>query len=141
MPAFKWAKYCLASAFLFCVASAAQAACTNASLIGSYGIQEQGMHDEAAGFVEFRSIGTLRFDGHGNGLKNETLWFSDRSINPVTDTVIYSVQPDCSFTFSYVESGETFQGVIVNGGLKVLYMETSGDIIRSGQAERIRGTN
>ena len=127
-----------ASALLLLGSAAYAAPCTNASLSGAYGFQEQGMHDEAAGFVEFRSIGIMKFDGRGGGIENFTLWFSDRSINPVSVPVVYVVRPDCSFTLTYVGLGETFEGVIVANGLKLLYMETSGDLVRSGQAEKVK---
>ena len=96
------------------------------------------MHtDEFGAFSEFRSVGTISFDSRGHGTKNDTLWFRDFSISPSQNAVAYSIQPDCSFTFAY-ENGETFQGVIIDGGQKLLWLETSGDPVRSGQAERVR---
>jgi len=55
--------------------------------------------------------------------------------------ITYSVGPDCRFTLTYSDSLETFAGVIVNGGMKILYIEMSGDPSRSGPGERIRSSN
>ena len=136
----KWKTLVGVSAVLLSIGMSTYAApCTNASLIGSYGIQEQGMHTDSAGvFSEFRSIGTISFNGQGAGTKNETLWFRDFSINPVQSTVTYVVRSDCRFTFTYDINGESFEGVIVANGTRLLYMETGGDPVRNGQAEKIK---
>ena len=136
----KWKTLVGASVVLLSIGMSTYAApCTNASLIGSYGIQEQGMHTDSAGvFSEFRSIGTVSFNGQGAGTKNETLWFRDFSINPVQSTLTYVVRSDCIFTFAYDINGESFEGVIVANGTRLLYMETGGDPVRNGQAEKIK---
>ena len=113
--------------------------CTNATLTGAYGFQETGKHTEATGFNEFRSVGTMVFDGRGNAKFSITLWFSDLTINILeNEPMSYAVQRDCTFTFTYLLDSETFTGVIANGGQKLLYLETSGDPMRTGQAERQR---
>ena len=128
-----------ASALLLLAGSAANAACTNATLVGAYGILEQGQFI-GGGFSEFRAVGELTFDGKGKGTRSSTIWYSTleiavEGVNPIS----YAVQPDCTFTWTYV-NGETYTGVIVSGGQKAFYLETSnGDPMRTGQAERVRG--
>jgi hypothetical protein len=69
-----------ASALLLLIGSAASAGpCTNASLIGVYGFQEQGQFP-GGGFSQFRSVGVATFDGHGNGSRTSTIWYSDFSV-------------------------------------------------------------
>jgi len=118
-------------------AASAYAGCTNATLSGAYGYQEEGQAP-GAGFSQFRSVGELTFDGSGKGTRVTTIWYSDFEVVPEIPTAItYSVSPDCRFSFTYA-NGETFAGVITNGGVGLLYIETSGDPSRSGHAERIR---
>lgn len=119
-------------------AAAAHAAqCSNATLLGAYGYQEEGQAI-GAGFSQFRSVGELAFDGAGKVTRVTTIWYSTFEVAPETPSAItYSVSPDCRFTFTY-SNGETFTGVITAGGTRLLYIETSGDPSRSGRAERIR---
>ena len=140
MHTFNFTKILYSSALLLLIGSAANAApCTNASLNGAYGFQDLGRHTEGTAFAEFRSIGVMTFDGRGNATRLETLWFSDLSINSVPAyQVTYTVQPDCTVSFVYVGDGDTFTGVIVESCLKLLYLETSGDPVRNGQAERMK---
>jgi hypothetical protein len=139
MSAFRFNKQVLCSGLLLLIASvSAQAApCTNASLIGAYGYQEQGQFI-GGGYSEFRSIGALTFDGKGKGTRVTTIWYSDFHVNAETTfPIAYEVHPDCRFDLTYTDNGETFTGVIDNAGQKLLYLEISGDPMRSGQAERI----
>src|SRR5262245_3420087 len=113
-----------AAALLPFSAAMAFTPCNNATLTGRYGFQETGKHTEAMGFVEFRSVGIMAFDGRGNAAFSTTLWFSDLSINPQTgEPVSYSVQPDCSFTFRYLNYAETFTGVIALNGQRLYWLE------------------
>lgn len=115
----------------------AHAACTNGTLAGAFGYQEEGQAP-TAGFSQFRSVGELSFDGTGKGTRVTTIWYSDFEVVAEIPTAFtYSVNADCRFNFTYA-NGETFAGVIVSNGTKLLYIETSGDPSRSGQAERIR---
>jgi hypothetical protein len=126
---------------LVSIETPAHAACTNATLLGSFGYQEQGEFP-GGGFSEFRAVGEFTFDGKGNGTRHNTNWYSDFEV--VADTphpITYSVAPDCRFTLTYSDSLETFAGVIVSDGMKILYIETSGDPSRSGQGERIHSSN
>jgi hypothetical protein len=117
----------------------AQAAtCNNKSLRGSFGFQEQGQFI-GGGFEEFRSIGIFKFDGNGKGTRQSTIWYSDFQVSLEPPYPIsYEVQHDCSFTLSYSDSSEEFAGVIVQNGQKLLYLEITGDPMRSGQAERMK---
>jgi hypothetical protein len=126
---------CILLALLAVAANAEASACTNADLVGSYGYQEQGQA-LGAGFSQFRSVGRLVFNGNGVGSRVTTIWYSDFEVVPEpVSGITYAVQPDCRFTFSYA-NGETFAGVIVDGGQRLFYLETGGDPSRSGQAER-----
>jgi hypothetical protein len=90
------------------------------------------------GYSEFRSIGAFTFDGKGKGTRVTTIWYSDFHVNAETTfPIAYEVHPDCRFDLTYTDNGETFTGVIDNAGQKLLYLEISGDPMRSGQAERI----
>jgi hypothetical protein len=114
------------------------AVCTNASLVGPYGYQEEGQAI-GAGFSQFRSVGAFTFDGKGNGSRVTTIWYSTFEVAAEPSSLItYAVQPDCRFILTYAVNGETFAGIIVDGGQKLLYIETSGDPSRSGQAERLK---
>jgi hypothetical protein len=127
-----------ASALLLLGSAAYAAPCTNASLSGAYGFQEQGQFP-GGGFTQFRSVGVATFNGHGNGSRTSTIWYSDFSVSDgATNPIVYTVKPDCTFTYTYLDNLETFSGVIVDGGQKLLWLETTGDPMRSGQAERIR---
>jgi len=110
--------------------------CTDASLFGTYGIQEEGQAP-GEGFSEFRSVGTIAFDGHGKANRASTIWYSTFQVVQESDQITYSVHSDCTFTFTYSNNGETFTGVIVTGGQKLFYLETSGDPMRTGQAQKI----
>lgn len=116
------------------------AVCTNSSTGGVYGYQEQGQAI-GEGFSAFRAVGSFTFDGKGNGSRVTTIWYSDFEVaEEGSSPLTYSVQPDCRFSLTY-NNGETFRGVIVDGGQKLLYIETSGDPSRSGQAERLKSSS
>ena len=132
---------CLSILTLSAATAAYATPCTNATLNGAYGVQEEGQFP-GGGFSQFRAVGELIFDGKGGGTRVTTNWYSDFEV--VSDgprQITYSVSADCRYTLTYSDSLETFAGVIVNGGAKLLYIETSGDPSRSGQAERIRSSN
>jgi hypothetical protein len=111
--------------------------CTNGSLIGEYGFQEQGQFP-GGGFSEFRAVGTLTFDGKGNAFEKFTIWYSDFQVTGGTQQLSYSVGPDCTFNSQYVDNGETFSGVIVDNGRQIRYLETTGDPMRSGEAVKVK---
>jgi hypothetical protein len=121
MPAFNRNTLLCESVILLSVEMSAQAApCTDASLVGAYGYQEQGQFI-GGGFSEFRSIGVFTFDGKGKGTRVTTIWYSNLQVNSEpTFPITYEVQPDCRFTLLYADNGETFTGVIDNGGQKLL---------------------
>jgi hypothetical protein len=133
--------YAMCATALLAFSAAESQPCTNATLNGAYAFQETGKHTEATGFNEFRSVGIMVFDGRGNAKFSTTLWFSDLSINPQSDEpVSYSVLHDCSFTFTYLNYAETFTGVIALNGQRLLWLETSGDPMRTGQADKMHTT-
>ena len=135
MRTFNLNKYLYSSALLLSIGSAAHAAlCTNASLNVAYGFQEQGQFP-GGGFSEFRTVGVVTFDGHGNGSRTNTIWYSTFEVGPATNPIVYTVNPNCTFTYTFLDSLETFSGVIVQSGQKLLWLETSGDPI--GQVRRI----
>jgi hypothetical protein len=126
------------SGLLLILLSGNAAACTNATLFGTYGYQEEGQAI-GAGFSAFRSVGAFTFDGKGNGSRVTTIWYSTFEVAAeASSPIAYAVQPDCRFNLTYGNNGETFSGIIVDGGQKLLYIETSGDPSRSGQAERVK---
>jgi len=128
------------SAFWLAIGSAAHAAgpCTNASLTGTYGFQEQGEFP-GGGFTQFRSVGVITFDGRGAGRRTSTIWYSDFSVaDGITNPIAYDVHPNCTFNYTYLDNLETYSAVIIDGGQKLLWLEISGDPMRSGQAERIK---
>ena len=138
MRTFTFTKRLGSAALLLLIGSAANAApCTNASLNGAYGFQEQGQYP-GGGFAEFRSVGVVTFDGHGNGSRTSTIWYSDFEVVEATNPIAFTVNPNCTFHYTYLDSLETISGVIVQSGQKLLWLETSGDPMRSGQAERLR---
>jgi hypothetical protein len=139
MRAFNLSKAVCISALLSTIGAAAHAApCTNATLHGSFGYQEQGQA-LGAGFPEFRSVGVFTFNGDGTGSRIATLWYSNFSVVPEAPSpVTYTVRPNCIFDFAYPYNGEAFTGVIILSGQKLLYLETTGDPMRSGQAEKVR---
>lgn len=116
--------------------TAANAGCTNANLFGTYGFHEQGQFP-GGGFSEFRSVGSITFDGKGNGNGNFTIWYSTFQVVGGQIRVSYNVAADCTFTYQDLDSAETFTGVIVDGGRQYFYLETTGDPMRSGEAVKI----
>ena len=123
---------------LAATASAYAAGCSNATLVGAYGYQEEGQA-LGAGFSLFRSVGEFTFDGSGKGTRVNTNWYSTFEVDAEPPSgITYSVSPDCRFSLTYSNSLETFTGVITSGGTRLLYIETTGDPSRSGHAERIR---
>ena len=135
IKAFAWGSLLAAS-----MVASVHAACTSASLIGAYGFQEEGQFP-GGGYTQFRSVGVATFDGHGNGSRTSTIWYSDFTLAlGATNPIAYTVKPDCTFTYTYLDNGESYSGIIVNGGQKLLWLETSpgGDPMRSGQAERVK---
>jgi hypothetical protein len=141
MRALTLAKRVRISVLLMFIASTAHSApCTNGTLHGSFGYQEQG--SAVPTISEFRSVGVFTFNGDGTGSRVTTIWYSNFSVVPeAPSSMTYVVRPNCTFDFAYVSNGETFTGSIVQGGRKLLYMETSGNPIRSGQAESMRADN
>ena len=113
------------------------AICTNETLAGTYGFQEQGQ-SIAEGYSEFRTVGLFTFDGKGNASMKYTTWYSNFLVTGGQIALSYHVEPDCTFTSTYVENGESFSGVIVNKGRELRYLETSGDPMRSGQAVKVK---
>jgi len=125
--------------FLICLAllpTPARAACTNATLSGTYGFHEQGQAI-GEGFSQFRGVGTLTFDGKGNATGPFTLWYSNLTVAEGQLHILYTVNSNCTFTYTYVENGETFTGTIVGNGGQYFYLETTGDPMRSGEAVKI----
>ena len=116
-------------------------ACTNSTLFGAFGYQEQGRY--AAQGVDFRVVGNIKFDGKGKANGTFTIWYSDFTVTGGPIVLSYSVEPDCRVSWRDVTygDGETYTGVIVSNGQKILYIETTGDPARSGEAEKIRVTS
>jgi hypothetical protein len=85
----------------------------------------------------------MRFDGAGGGSSLGTFARSDGAVNPADNhPFIYAVSADCTFTFSWLDDGETYAGVIESSGYKLDFIETSGGccgtpIVRRGYASRI----
>jgi hypothetical protein len=116
-----------------------RARCTRARLIRAYGFQEQGQFP-GGGYTELRSVGVVTFDGRDNGSRTSTIWYSDFQVVEATNPIAYTVNPNCTFNYTYLGSLETYSGVIVQSGQKLLWLETSGDPMRTGQAEKVKGT-
>src|SRR5678809_1048164 len=103
------------SALWLAIGSAAHAAgaCTNVSLTGTYGFQEQGEFP-GGGFTQFRSVGVITFDGRGAGRRTSTIWYSDFSVaDGITNPIAYDVHPNCTFNYTYLDNLETYSAVII----------------------------
>jgi len=116
--------------------------CSNSTLVGTYGYAETVTQDNNAPPFFGETVGTMRFDGRGNGTSVQDYTRSDgQGTRGALETLIYSVTSDCRFTFTW-QNGESFSGVIVRDTQELLYVETSGNafgtaIIRRGRALKV----
>jgi hypothetical protein len=125
--------------------SANAAGCSNASLKGSYGFQSTVTQNNAIPPSFLELVGTYHFDGVGTALENFVYAQSDGSVGPDSASITYTVAPDCTFSMTQT-NGETFSGVVVDGGKQFFFIETSGAccgsaIIRRGLATKLQAAN
>ena len=120
--------------------------CTNATLKGGYGYIDSGSRGtQATTFVPFNAVRTSNFDGNGN-LEGQGYLSQGGVVLQYTTTGTYKVASDCSVTLTNTLTfpdgttsipGSQF-GVIVDGGRKVLQIQTAPFGNDSGYYERIR---
>jgi hypothetical protein len=85
-------------------------------------------------------VGLFEFDGVGGGHVILTHAHSDGSVGgPDTESMTYSVAPNCTFTFLRVPSSESYSAVIVGNGQEFFFIETSSNILARGHAIRTHG--
>ena len=116
--------------------------CSNSTLVGTYGYAETLTQDNNSPPFFGETVGTMRFDGRGNGTSVQDYTRSDgQGTRGALETLTYSVTSDCRFTFTW-GNGESFSGVIARDTQELLYIETSGNafgtaIIRRGRALKL----
>ena len=114
-----------------------RASCTNAVLKGACAFQEtHGTHPSAQ--LTFSAVGVLTFDGKNSAKMDVTISYSDGSLShQVGIPITYNVASDCRLNFAYQANGETFEGVVVQNGGRIFYIETTGDPFRDGEAQKL----
>ena len=129
----------IASAIL---AHAANAACSNATLKGNYGITFSGFSYGALGLGTVGGVGLGTFDGKGHvsasfdysvgGIPNGTPPGLHPFVAPYAAT--YVVYPDCSgvLTGDPTLESDNFTFIIVAGGMEVFAVDISGDPTTGG---------
>jgi hypothetical protein len=99
------------------------AGCTNATLEGRYGLNQNGTIFARG---RFTSIGVLTYDGKGNQVYVTTQAYEDTGIERRTLTGTYTVNEDCTGSSSLgSDTSQVF--VIVDGGREMLWIATRGD--------------
>jgi len=120
--------------------SEAPATCSNATLTGAYGTQDN-WHDPSG--PNFYVVALMNFNGKGQGtVSSEAVRGDDGTAVVNTDgyAFTYKVAPNCTLTFTH-DNGLTFSGVIVKNAQELRYVETTGWQFRVGTAARVNGEN
>jgi hypothetical protein len=105
----------------------AQRGCSNATLVGNYGLTFSGFQRQHNKSVPFFGAGLAVADGNGNVAA--TFAFSLNGVltvnNPYAAT--YTVNPDCTITITATpgSGGDNFSGAILGDGLEVLTTDVS----------------
>ncbi len=92
--------------------------CNNATIKGSYGTKATGM------IVEWplAQVGLVKLDGRGNFQATSTYSVNNTVTKNETASGTYSVKQDC--TVQIVLNGDTYSGIIVDGGKEVFLIAT-----------------
>ena len=102
----------------------AQGDCTDANLMGTYGIQSSGLNTTGAQAGPFASIG--RFFSYGDGTAAASDTISQAGvISRRAMSVTYAVNPDCTFSAAFTPVlGPAFrvQGSLVDAGKEVMFL-------------------
>ena len=121
-------------------AKADEGGCSNATLKGTYAYTSTGIYTPVGPIAE---VGTQTFDGKGATTATATLSQNGNMV-PLTITGTYTVNPDCTGTFTLQVSpiGITVHVLFVidNSGIEFQAMETDpGDIITRIGRRQFRG--
>jgi hypothetical protein len=122
--------------------SAHAAGCSNASLRGTFGFQSTVTQNNDVPPLFLELAGLFRFDGLGHATESFEFARSDGAVGSASESLAYSVAPDCTFTMTQSNGGETFSGVIVADAQQFYFIETTGAccgsaIIRRGQGLKL----
>ncbi len=120
--------------------SGTPASCSNATLTGAYGTQDN-WHDPNG--PNFYVVARMNFNGKGQGTVSfEAVRGDDGTVTVNTDgyAFTYKVDPHCTFTFTH-ENGLTFSGVVVKNAQELRYVETTGWQFRVGTAAKVNDEN
>jgi hypothetical protein len=121
-------------------ANAADRGCSNASIKGTFAFEATGSHFPPSGVALLDVVFVQTFDGNG-GLTATGLQSDNGKILQVTQTGTYTVNPDCTGTYTVLVSplGFTvhFFFVIADSGneLKVISIDTN--TVLAGAARRL----
>jgi hypothetical protein len=117
-------------------AQAADKGCSNATLLGTFAYRSSGSITAPPAIAgPFASVGTQTFDG--NGCTTATAWVSQNgTIIPVTITGTYTVNPDCTGTFTLQISPVSLTThvffVIDNNETEFQAVETDAGVVVTG---------
>jgi hypothetical protein len=103
----------------------AASGCSNATLRGNYGFDFSGFSGTGSEQCPFYGAGLLTFDGKGNVSGPFTYALNGGGGVPSTYNAIYTVNPDCTVSFTGTNGSDSAVGVIVSGGAEVLATDTS----------------
>jgi hypothetical protein len=105
----------------------------DATLRGAYMSKGGGM---VVGVGPVAFIGTVYFDGKGGITNPYTLSFVG-AISRVTGKATYTVNSDCTATFTTTDNSQHFDMRVSPDGSKVDYIETDAGTVISGSASRV----
>jgi hypothetical protein len=102
----------------------ANAGCSNATLVGSYGFYRTGFTPDGP----LSAVGIIFYDGNGHSKVRQRI-SRNGHIEHTTASYEYKVAPDCT-TKTFSDGGEIANGVITNNGKKIFFVGvTEGNTI------------
>ncbi len=111
----------------------AQGTCSQATLRGGYAMGFSGVLVQTGSRSNVFGIGRATFDGNGN-ISGAFTRNVDSKVDDQTFTGAYSVNPDCTGTFTLTFAGTTqnYNLVIADAGRQVLWMRTAPPVFVAG---------
>lgn len=120
-------------------ANAADKGCSNNSIKGTFAFKGTGSHFPPAGAALLNVVFAQTFDGNG-GLTSAGIQSDNGKILQVTQTGTYTVNPDCSGTYTaQLSLGFTvhFFFLIADSGNELVVISADPNTVLSGTARRL----
>ena len=116
--------------------------CTNRTVSGRYGYSFQGTIFAPPPVTPVAAVGVANFDGQGSFTVTDVASFAGTNV-PRTASGAYTVNPNCTATLSLtiltgIPVGATshINGVILDGGSEVMFIQTDPGTLLTGTAKR-----